>query len=743
MEHLAGLFERRLFVFLVFAVGMTAAAVRGIADLGFNDVPREVFVSDDETFTRLLELQRDFGSDDNDVLLVLESEDWFTPRATRELRRWAAELAASTGVEVVHSLAEIPDFGGGLLPRPLLPGADAPPERFESARRRARDHPLVPGRLLSEDGRTTLVLVRLAGEALGIQEVTSRLEAIRAVMEAGAERWPELRARWTGVPVIRVEIYHSIRREQVLFTSLGALVCAVLGWWLFKSLRAVVAVTLPPACGALWALGAVGLAGREIDILGTVLPTLVIVIGFTDCVHLMIDVRISLARGRTPREAAADAIRHVGLPCALTSLTTAIGFSSLAFADIPAIRAFGELAALAVAVAFLAVLTSFPLLVVALRDVGTSEEGDLAPGTTRAGGGLVRLATRLIDGVLARPRAVSAAGIAASVVLLWLGSRLEPENRLTESLPRGEAYAALRDCEEAFGGILPAYVVCSWGPELGLGAPEVRSALDEVEALFEACEIGRPTSILGVLRATPFGEADPEKALPLLPADLVSGLVRTDLRKALVSAPVPDAGRERMEGIFAAIQAGLARIEARHPEVSLYLSGTDFVARSNINRMIAGLARSLGLAAVLIFLVIALEFRSLRLGLVSLLPNLFPLVVVAGLLALVGLPLQMGSAVLFTVLLGLAVDDTIHFLARLRRERDAGLETVPALRAAFLTVGKAICITTVILVVGFGVVVFSEVPTNRLFAGLIGVGLLAALVGDLVLLPALLALRTK
>jgi len=124
---------------------------------------------------------------------------------------------------------------------------------------------------------------------------------------------------------------------------------------------------------------------------------------------------------------------------------------------------------------------------------------------------------------------------------------------------------------------------------------------------------------------------------------------------------------------------------------------------------------------------------------VSLVPNLFPLVLVAGVLALAGVPLQMGSAVLFSVLLGLAVDDTIHFLSRLRRERRKGIEHLAALRSTFLTVGKAIAITTVILMAGFGVVVFSEVPTNRLFAVLLVTGLLGALLGDLILLPAMVA----
>jgi len=733
MDRLAGLFERRMFLFVVFVVALSGFAGRGLSKLSFNDVPREIFASDDEDFARLLELYDQFGSDDNDVLVVLECADWFTPETAGALHELHEGLEALGSVDGVFSMARIPDFSGGGLPRPLLPRPGAPAGRYELAREASRHHPLVSGLLLSRDGRTALCMVRLAGGALGIEEILSAMVEVTGVVNPLEARRPDLSVRMTGVPLLRVDIYRSIRFEQKLFTALGALVCAILGWFLFRSPRAVIAVTLPPAVGAIWALGAIGLVGREIDILGTVLPTLVIVIGFTDCVHLMIDVRISRGSGLSPRKAAGDAIRHVGLPCALTSLTTAIGFGSLSFSDIPAIRAFGELAGLAVIVAFTSIITLMPLMVALLRDVGVSSAEDGArPGTGGWPG-------RLIDTVLAHKKVVTVGGLSLCVGLLALGTRLRPENRLTESLPRGEAYQALVHCQDVFGGILPAYAVVEWGEGTSIESAELRSLLAEIEELLDAQGTGRPSSVLSLLRSVPGGEENPRRAIERLPPEAVRGFLREDLGKAVVAVPVPDEGRESMDVLFGNIQAGLAELEARHPDVELYLSGTDFVARSNINRMIVGLARSLGVAALLILLVIALEYRSWFLGLVSLVPNLFPLVLVAGVLALAGVPLQMGSAVLFSVLLGLAVDDTIHFLSRLRRERRKGIERMAALRSTFLTVGKAIAITTVILMAGFGVVVFSEVPTNRLFALLLGTGLLGALLGDLILLPAMVA----
>ena len=251
--------------------------------------------------------------------------------------------------------------------------------------------------------------------------------------------------------------------------------------------------------------------------------------------------------------------------------------------------------------------------------------------------------------------------------------------------------------------------------------------------------LGRPLSFLGFLDAFPNGRAAPRATLALVPEEAQRRLLRADLGKAIVLAPVPDGGNEVMDPIFDGIEGVIADLRRAHPELAFELTGTDKVARANVNRMIDDLARSIAFAVLVIFGVIALEFRSLRIGLLSLLPNLFPLILVGGVLRLLGQPLQMATAVLFTVLLGLAVDDTIHFLSRYRREQRAGGGAGDPIERALLSVGRAILVTTIVLVVGFGTVGLSEVPTNRVFAALSVLGLVGAWIGDLVFLPALLA----
>jgi len=730
VNRYAQFFSRHPRIVLVFVIAMTLAALFGLTRLRFDDTPRGIIRSGDAAFLELQEVQAQFGADDNDFVLALFADDWFTPARVGILRR-VEELARGVdGVDSVQGLASVVELRGGLLPVPLLPGGDAAPGAFETARRRAHEHPLVGGALLSEDGTAALVFVRLAGEDLSITELDPALAALTAIADELSEE-PGVRAGVTGIPAFRVVIYNTIRRDQIVFTALGALVCFLIAALIFRSLRASLVVAVPAGLSALWVIGAIGLVGAKIDLLGSVLPVLCILIAFTDSVHLTLDVQAERAQGRDLGAAIRHALIKLGMPCFLTSTTTAIGLGSLAWSSLPIVRHFGVQAFFSVLLVFVAVMTTLPLAALALKPPPRPlprDEGRFS---------------RFFGLVTSRPRPIVAVGIVGTLGLIAASATLVPENRLTESMPHDErVFATFRRCEDAFGGLLPLYVLVKWGEGSGPTDPDWREAIEEVEdVLAQRPELSRSVSPLSLLRMLPSGFT--ASRLDVLPDRLVHALLREDLRRAVVIARLPDLGTQDLRPVFGTIESGLERVRERHPDLELSLTGTDVVARRTVNRMILDLAGGLLIAALLIFGVISAEFRSLRMGLLSLLPNVFPLAFVGAALALVGMPMQVVTAVLFTVLLGIAVDDTIHMLARYRIERDRGADQRTAARRAGTTVGAAITATTLVLVAGYSVVLVSDVPTNRLFAVLLCIGLGAALIGDLVLLPALLAWRAK
>jgi len=729
MERFAGHLVRHPRAWAIVVLALSALAVLGAARLEIDDVPRSIFRTEDEHFERLERLFADFGSDDNDCLIVLRTADFFAPAAASCVRELDARLGALEGVAGSFGLPDVFTLQGG-LPRPLLPAEGAAAEAFESARAAAREHPFVQDQLLSPDGGTLLHVARLAGESLSVSSMRPVLDRIRAVLaELGGRAG--VRMDLTGIPPIRVEIFESLAREQVLFPIAGGVLGVLAGLAVLRRWRPVLATSAAALTSALWALGWMGWVGEPVQLLSSSLPLLIMVIALTDGVHLALDVQRERGAGTAPREAARRAVAHLGVACLLTSLTTAVGFGSLAVSRVRIIHRFGLVFAGAVLLAFLAVIVIVPLLS-SRGAAGRAGSTPVAPPPRAR-----RVAEAFIRAVLRRAHAVSAVGIATTALLSYAATLLVPDNRLTEATPDGRQAAtrALQHCETVFGGVLETSVLLEWPG--GITDPaSAGAAIADAQAVLEAHSF--TSGVRSVLDALALLPGARWEGLDLLPGELVRRYWRPDLARARIVARVPDAGAALADTAYAEIQEGLAAVERRHPECRVHLTGTGWVARRNVNLIIADFARGLGLAGILIFGFLALAFRSVRIGALSIVPNALPLAVCASSLVFLGMNLQVASAIAFSLCLGIAVDDTIHFLNRYRLELTRTADEREAVVQAFLSVGSALAATTAILLAGLAVLFLSDIPTTRLFAGLACAGLGAALLGDLVLLPAML-----
>jgi hypothetical protein len=346
------------------------------------------------------------------------------------------------------------------------------------------------------------------------------------------------------------------------------------------------------------------------------------------------------------------------------------------------------------------------------------------------------------------PWFVSVLGIAASLILLLPAIRLHPDIQFSEAIPRdSETAEALRVCDQAFGGALQPMVVLAWPEGQTLRSPQVLEATREVHRLIEQQPwMARATSVLDVLSVLP-GSSDDLGArvgqLRRVPPQFLNRLVRQDRRRLVVRTRVPNIGTAILAPSFTDLDRQLAELQTRYPGFSIHLTGTVVVAAHNLRGMIEDIRTSLSTAVVVIFLIMVIGFRSLWLGVISVIPNLFPLAVVGGLLAFVGEPLRITSVMTFNICLGLAVNDTIHVLCRFQRERALGDGLRPALWRTMEAVGIAIVANTGILTGGFATLMFCRLPAIQLFGALASVAMLAALIGDLIILPALMLIALR
>lgn len=675
---------------------------------------------------------------DSDVILVVDSDDFFTAEGASALRAVVESLEELNYVESILWMDEVPVLNIFGLQQPLLPRATASARQFEESRDKALAHPLVHGQLLSTDGRTLLLLIKI--NWLFVESDEDSTTRLKEVAQQAAAEYPE--TEFSFLVTGRVPIYLTFMQAHSenlwKYQMIGYGMVGLMAIILFRGIRAVMIVALAPSTGVFWTLGILRFFDFQDNPFNDVLlPVLLSLVGLTDGVHLMVEIRRRRAAGSSEREAARAGVSKVGLACALTSVTTAVGFGSLSLAHHDIVREFGWSCTIGVLLTFLAVITVIPLACSTWlgRNVHLGHEKGLVDRNLGRIGGVVEF-------VLQRDRLISRIGIGVTVLLILVSMTLRPDERRSAALPTtSETSIALEHMDQAFGGLELSSVDVTWSEEIASDSPDVLRAIAAVDDLLQKEElIGHPLSIRNFIEALP-GDGDPAErmtTLELLPPPLKRAFYTPERRAATVSFRVQDLGIATYGPVFERVEAGLDEIAREYPSFTFELTGSAVRRWRNLYQIVIDLITSLGSASVIIFLMLASVYRSIRMGLISIVPNFFPLAVTGTYLVLTGQTLEIVSVCAFTVCLGIAVDDTIHFLTRFEEERKTSGDE-DAIRRAFTGTGTALIMTTVVLVVGFATVMFSDMRDQRIFASMGGLTIGAALFGDLVFLPALLS----
>jgi len=671
-----------------------------------------------------------FGAPDRECIVraAARSGDLFEGRALASLRAVAERLERIDGVERVRSMFDVRRQGvaGAILPVIPRVEGDLDEEERAAARDRAIAHPLVAGHMLAADAKSAILLVRLQADADRPPRLTGVVAGIDAVLSEGQSGASPLTLEMTGLPALRDQAARALRRDMLLFNSIGLCLAVALSAWVARSLRSTLVACVPPAIGAVWAMGIIGLFGVPVNILTSVVPSLALVVGTCDSIHFIEDMRRSARRGASASDASTDAIRRVGAACGLTSLVTAIGFASLAAARIDAVRTFGIAAAAGAVASFLAVTILTPLLASSPAFSGAR----LGRSSRRIG----RLANRLAAFSVAHARPLAIAGCVVTLLLAVAGAGLDADNRVVDALPHGaSASRALAHVDADFGGAMGVDVVVRWPEGHGWLDDAVLESLADVHSVLErAGGLRRAISLGGVAGTLP-----PRARRRLDPADF-SDLVDPPSRTAIVRARVGDLGSRELDRVYGRIEAGLDGLAQGRPGWTFELAGMSVVSARNIRQLIRDLGGSLLLEVAVIAGILAVAFRSPLAGIVSLVPNVFPLAVIAAILVATGRALDPATVIVFNVCLGLAVDDTVHLLAAVQRHRREGVSIAGCVRRAVAETGNAVVLGGVVLALGFAVVTLSSVPSLARFGMLACAAVAAATLAELVFLPALL-----
>ena len=639
----------------------------------------------------------------------------------------------------VDTLPTLNVFG---LANSALPPDGSSAASFEESKAKILKNPIAVGHLISEDGRVLLVPLQMDWlEVTSDEDVREEiLSTARAAADQVSGHLVEFTA--TGDIPLFLDQMAAHRWNQHFFQAIGFGLVLILAIGIYRSLIPVLLVSSAPALAILWSLGILRWLNEPDNPLSdAVLPVLVAIVGITDGIHLLAYIRTALDSGQNPRQAAASAVRHVGLACFLTSLTTAIGFASLMWADSELVRGFGRSCAIGVTMAFLSMVTVLPLMAGTrlARRLPESTERDLVE--TKLG-----FWTPWVEHWLKHRRLVSVLGILLTLTLSISLFYLTPDEKRSFGLPtRSPSFRALEQCDESVGGIELARVVIEWSDnEITTEGPpsDLVEIVQQVEqAISREPLLRHPLSINQILKALPSGEQSSNslEMLNLLPSALRDSVYREDLRRTMVSVRFQDVGIAIYEPVFERLRTTFDQLQHQYPGIKIGLTGETVVRSRKIVQVVSDLQKSLVGAALIIFTLLAVVYRSWRIGLLAIVPNLLPIVATSSMLIFLGRSLDVSAACAFTVCLGIAVDDTIHFVSRFLQERERSGDTDEAIRVSYRRVGSALMITTLIMVVGFATVLMSEMPAQRIFGAMAVCTISTALLGDLIFLPALLA----
>jgi predicted RND superfamily exporter protein len=745
-------------------VVVTALVAAGITRLRFDSSLRSITVEDEPARVFHEETEAIFGQEEIGVV-ALVVDDVYTVEVLSALAKLSDAVQRIDGVARALSLASASDVAADVLtPPPLMPRGPVTPATVAHLRERVPANPAYIPHLVARDGRAVAINVffepgldpaRTAHVDAEIGRVVSAYDGPGAIY-------------FTGMSHIQARAVELMRADLLRFLPLSLLCMMAVLWAAFRSFRALVLPLASITVGVAELLGVMGWTGTPITLATLVLPSLLLVIGGSYAVH----VTTAVLDCETPDaplsiEAVLD---RIGVPVFVSALTTAVGFGSLAFHPVPAVATLGWFAAIGVALTTLGCLVGLPLAFASLpRRRGrmlAREETTQSPAASM----LDRFVTRAAAFGIDRRRLVYAIA-ALSLGLAVLGAprvRIDT-NLLSAFRASSDVREAHRMIAERLAGASPVSIVVT-GPERGYfkNVVALRRVKDLQEFIGELELVDATISIVDYLEAIDLGlqatggdlEVDEtgalvEKAPPPsfwnapaaqlpevfkiieLGEDTFSGVVDKGFQRIRITARTSILGSSDVTRLAEEIETYARTMFP--PGVEVRTTGNLLVVSAIADGVLLGQVRSLGIAFGVIFLVLAFMFLSLRVGLSAMIPNVLPVVIFFGVMGWSGVELNLATSIIAAVALGIAVDDTIHYMARLNRmvksahsQRDALLETMAV-------VGRPVVTTTLTLTAGFLVMVLSQFAIIAEFGWLSAMTLLVALATNVVLLPAILA----
>ncbi len=561
-----------------------------------------------------------------------------------------------------------------------------------------------------------------------------------------------LDVRVSGMPYIRTLNAQYIIDEIGVFIGAALLITSLIFFFFFRSFRATFISICVVIIGVMWAFGVLGLLQYEITVLTALIPPLIIVIGIPNCIFLINKYQQEVKKHGNQALSLQRVITKIGNATLMTNVTTASGFATFIITDSKLLTEFGIVASINIIGIFILSLLIIPIVYSFMS----------LPKTKH----LKHLNKRWIDTFvnwmerLVRDRRISVYVVSLGLLVISIIGiyQINISGSPIEDMPKSAAFFDdIRFFEEEFKGIMPVEIVVDATRRKGILKPATIRRMNEIEQLIESTpELSKPVSVVNLVKYSKQAFYNGIPKYYQLPtsqentfimdvvrnsqgnADLLENFVDSTGQVARITTYIRDVKTERMEEIEAQL---IETINKTFPaeRYRVYLTGKALLFLKGTKYLVKNLILSLSLAIALIAMFMAYLFRSFKMIIISLIPNLLPLVVTAGVMGFVGVPIKPSTILVFSIAFGISVDDTIHFLAKYRQELIANQWRIQkSVYAALRETGVSMFYTSIVLFFGFSVFIISSFGGTVALGALVSATLLFAMLANLVLLPSLL-----
>ncbi|ENY3835679.1 RND family transporter [Vibrio vulnificus] len=737
---------------LIISLMAIVATAMGAKNLYFRGDYNIFFDGSNAQLQAFDEIQTTFAKTDNIALVLApKSGDVFDQRTLtqiQEMTEQAWQVPYSSRVDSLANYQHTEAVDDDLLVEDLLyQSYPLTAERIAKVRAVAMSEPLLVNALVSEKGDVAVINITMqmpgVDETAEVNEVVAYVEQMLSHYRA---EYPDVTIYKAGIIAMNHSFAMAAQNDSATLVPTMLLVILVFLTLMLRSFLSVLA-TLVVIIGAIVAtLGIVGWAGMFLHVASVNVPTLIMTLAVADCVHVIASMRHFMRKGMPKSQAIHRSVTLNFVPIIITSVTTAIGFLMMNMSDSPVLRDFGNLSALGVMIACVLSVSLLPallnLLPVRFSAKQTAKSSDIMD--------------KLADLVVHRRNVL----LPLSIVVIAGSAALIPYNKVNdESVKYFDTSSEFRQAadfmEQRIGGMTTMSIAIKTHQSQGIASPEFLEVLGEFTRwLREQPETDHVASLSDIYKRLNKNMHGDDSAYYALPAErelaaqylllyemsLPFGLdlnnqVNVDKSSVKLQLTVKNLGSVELVALEERIYQWFA---SHAPRYQVVASSPSLMFAHIGETNMASMLSTLPITLILISALMIFALRSWRLGVISLVPNIAPAVIGFGLWALISGEINLGLSVVVTLTLGIVVDDAVHFLAKYQHARKEGQNAEQAVRYAFHTVGRALWITTVVLVAGFSVLAMSQFRLNSDMGQLSAIVIFVALVIDFVLLPSLL-----